>query len=101
MQAGPDAEALQALTARLNGIETQATARNVIIVVEVNEQIAGLLVDAVSDILTLDRAEMQPPPEMPGERVENFIETLTVVDDAMVRTLDMQALLRLSADAAA
>ena len=82
------------LSARLNGKETEAGARNVIIVIEAEDQIAGLLVDAVSDILTLKREEMQPPPEMPGERVENFIETLTIVEGDMVRTLDMKALLK-------
>jgi len=88
------------LGARLNGVRTEASARNVIIVVEVSGQIAGLLVDAVSDILTLDRADMQPPPDLGGDRAENFIETLTLVEDAMVRTLDMAALLRLGGDAA-
>ena len=66
--------------------------------VEVDDQIAGLLVDAVSDILTLDRSDMQAPPEISGDRTENFIETLTVVDNTMVRTLDMKALLRLHGD---
>jgi len=86
------------LGARLNGQRTEATGRNVIIVVEIADQIAGLLVDAVSDILTLNRSDMQPPPELTADRNENFIETLTVVDDAMVRTLDMSALLRLTGD---
>jgi len=89
------------LGVRLNGERTEASARNVIIVVEVEEQIAGILVDAVSDILTLDQSDMQPPPEMSGERSENFIESLTVVENAMVRVLDMKSLLRLSGDAGA
>ena len=89
------------LSARLNGTETEASARNVIIVIEVEDQIAGLLVDAVSDILTLRREEMQVPPEMPGERKENFIETLTIVEGDMVRTLDMKALLKSASESVA
>jgi purine-binding chemotaxis protein CheW len=82
------------LSARLAGEETEATARNVIIVVELADQIAGLLVDAVSDILTLEKSELQPPPDMPGDGAESCISALTVVEDTMIRMLDPQALLR-------
>ena len=89
------------LSARLNGTETEAGARNVIIVIEIADQVAGLLVDAVSDILTLKRDEMQAPPDIPGEHGDNFIETLTIVDGDMVRTLDMKALLQSATENAA
>ena len=38
--------------------------RNVIIVVDVGSRVMGLRVDAVSDILSFSRDQLQPPPEM-------------------------------------
>ncbi len=81
------------LSARLNGEPTEASERNVIIVVETDRQIVGLLVDAVSDILTLEQSQLQPPPEMPGERVSSCIGALAVVEEDMIRILDLAPLL--------
>ena len=81
------------LAARLGLEPTQVTDRNVIIVVQVNDQTVGLLVDAVSDILALDKADMQPPPEMNTSSDGGFIEALTIVDERMIRILDLRALL--------
>jgi len=88
------------LSSRLTGHETEATARNVIIVVEVANQIAGLLVDSVSDILTIGQNSLQPPPEMPDARSDGFIEALTVIEEEMIRILDLGALLQVHGEMA-
>ncbi len=65
--------------------------RNVIIVVDVGSRVMGLRVDAVSDILSFSRDQLQPPPEMTSK--SRFVRALTILDDRMVRLLDLEAVL--------
>jgi len=81
------------LSVRLGMEPVQGDARNVIIVVQVGSQTAGLLVNAVSDILALPRSELQTPPELAADSAHNFIEALTIVEGRMIRVLDLTAVL--------
>lgn len=81
------------LSVRLGMEPVQGDARNVIIVVQVGGQTAGLLVNAVSDILALPRSELQPPPELAADAAHSFIEALTIVEGRMIRVLDLSAVL--------
>lgn len=81
------------LSVRLGMEPVQGDARNVIIVVQVGNQTAGLLVNAVSDILALPRSELQPPPELAADAAHSFIEALTIVEGRMIRVLDLSAVL--------
>ncbi len=81
------------LSTRLGMSPVEGDARNVIIVVQVGTQSAGLLVDAVSDILALPRSELQPPPELAADAAHSFIEALTIIDGRMLRVLDLAAVL--------
>ncbi|MGC8202556.1 chemotaxis protein CheW [Aliiroseovarius sp. PTFE2010] len=81
------------LAARL-GIETGAeTERNVIIVVDLGERTAGLMVDAVSDILAIPESEMQPPPDLAADEAHTFVSALTIVEGRMIRILDLNSVL--------
>ncbi len=57
------------------------------------DQAAGLLVDAVSDILALPRSELQPPPDLAADTAHSFVQALTIVDGRMIRVLDLEAVL--------
>ena len=81
------------LSTRLGMPPVQGDARNVIIVVQVGGQAAGLLVDAVSDILALPRADLQPPPDLAADTAHSFVQALTIVDGRMIRVLDLEAVL--------
>lgn len=81
------------LSTRLGMPPVEGDARNVIIVVQVGTQSAGLLVDAVSDILALPREQLQTPPELTADSAHSFIEALTIVDGRMIRVLDLTAVL--------
>lgn len=81
------------LSVRLGMAPVEGDARNVIIVVQIGTQTAGLLVDAVSDILALPRSELQTPPELAADTAHNFIEALTIVEGRMIRVLDLAAVL--------
>ena len=81
------------LAARL-GLETDADQqRNVIIVVDLGNRTAGLMVDAVSDILAIPASEMQAPPDLAADQSRGFVSALTIVDGRMIRILDLNAVL--------
>ena len=76
------------------GMETDLDeSRNVIIVVAVEDRTFGLMVDAVSDILSIPEHEMQTPPEMRADVERNFVSALTIVKDRMIRILDLDAVM--------
>ena len=78
---------------RLGIAAEDASDRNVIIVVQLGQQTVGLLVDAVSDILSIPETDMRPPPNIAAREGETFIKALTVVDERMLRVLELSALL--------
>lgn len=81
------------LSTRLGLDAETACARNVIIVVAVGERTVGLMVDAVSDILAVRAEDLQPPPDLPSDREHSFVSALTIVDDRMIRVLDLVSIL--------
>jgi purine-binding chemotaxis protein CheW len=81
------------LSVRLGMAPVKGDARNVIIVVQMGAQTAGLLVDAVSDILNLPRSELQPPPDLAADSAHSYISALTIVEGRMIRVLDLASVL--------
>lgn len=81
------------LRARFGGPLTQATEKNVIVIMAVGERIAGLLVDAVSDILTVQPNEIKSSPNDEINIHERFVNGLIAVEERMVVLLDMEKLL--------
>ncbi|WP_336245327.1 chemotaxis protein CheW [Maritimibacter dapengensis] len=67
--------------------------RNVIIVVAISDRIVGLMVDAVSDILAIAEDDLQPPPDLPADQQRNFVSALTIMENRMIRVLDLTAVL--------
>jgi purine-binding chemotaxis protein CheW len=80
------------LRARLGWGETDPSARHVIMVVRVNEQLQGLIVDAVNDIVTIDEENLQAPPDVSGNRLGDIIRGLASIEDRMVMILALDAL---------
>ncbi|NNE79647.1 MAG: purine-binding chemotaxis protein CheW [Silicimonas sp.] len=87
------------LALRLGLEETEPEDRNVIIVVDVESRVMGLRVDAVSDILSFSPDQLQPPPEMTSK--SRFVRALTILDDRMVRLLDLEEVLPSNKEVAA
>lgn len=77
------------LAMRLGLPETEPEDRNVIIVVDVDSRSMGLRVDAVSDILSLSQDQLHPPPDVATSPGARFVKALTLLDDRMVRILDL------------
>lgn len=65
----------------------------VIIVVNVNERVMGVVVDAVSDVLNVDSDALVAPPEMGSNTDTSFVTGLAKSEDRLVTLLNFQRLL--------
>lgn len=76
------------------GMETiDYTMFTVIIVVVVREKIMGLVVDAVSDVLNIDKKDIQPAPQFGASVDVSFLNGIGKSGDRLVALLDMDRLL--------
>lgn len=80
------------LRARFSEALTEATPKHVVVILSVGERTIGLLVDTVSDILTVMADEIKPPPTMETLVEQRFVEGLIAVDERMVVVLNMNTL---------
>lgn len=89
------------VAARLGLPAPVATARHVIIVAQIGLQVIGLLVDAVSDILTVDEQSIQPPPDIASGRTRTFVQGLLAIEGRMVSLISLDRMMpKAEADAA-
>lgn len=77
------------LAVRLGFPPAEVMGRHVIIVVQIGSQVAGLLVDAVSDILTVGDADILPPPDVASDMAKRFVSGLLAMDGRMVSVLSV------------
>lgn len=81
------------LRARFGGGVTEVTRRHVVVVIQVGDRVRGILVDAISDILTIQRDQIQPPPDLETGLVEaEYLTGLHTVEDRMVTLLNIDRL---------
>lgn len=80
------------LAARLGWEKTEATPRHAIIVTQFGEQARGLIVDSVSDIVTVGRDELQQPKATSNDDIIPFLEGLVAIENQMVMILDLDSL---------
>lgn len=92
---------LMNLAAKL-GLETpEINERSVIIVVEIGKQTVGLLVDSVSNIIAPSPDKIKEPPEAARNGENSYVSALTLVEEEIVRILDLSPMLpKMSLDAA-
>lgn len=65
----------------------------VIVVVVVKEKIMGLVVDSVSDVLNIDKKDIQVPPQFGTNVNVSFLNGIVRFGDKLVALLDMDRLL--------
>jgi purine-binding chemotaxis protein CheW len=80
------------LAARLGWRPTEPTPRHAIIVTQMGNQACGLIVDSVSDIVTIPADALQPPPVTANDSIIQFLEGLAAIDENMVQVLNLSAL---------
>ena len=66
--------------------------RNVIIVVNHASTMTGLLVDAVSDIIALSSSDLQSPPDTQSDQSSGVVSALTLIEERMIRVLNLDAI---------
>jgi purine-binding chemotaxis protein CheW len=89
------------LAERLGFPATDASARQVIIVVQVGSQIIGLLVDAVSDILTLSTEMIQATPDVATNVVLDFVRGMLAIDGRMIGLIELDSIMSTEVEEAA
>ncbi|PZU18194.1 chemotaxis protein CheW [Allorhizobium borbori] len=80
------------LSARLGMKPAEPSARHVIIVAQFKNQVAGLLVDAVSDILTVTDENIQPVPEVSSDLERQYARGIFAIDKRMICMIELDAL---------
>tara|TARA_X000001036_G_scaffold250528_1_gene233328 strand:+ start:446 stop:1039 length:594 start_codon:yes stop_codon:yes gene_type:complete len=80
------------LRSRFSGENTDVTDRHVVIMAEIEGRTIGLLVDAISDILTIDEAKIQPPPTTNLIIDNQYLDGLVASDERMVALINVSKL---------
>jgi purine-binding chemotaxis protein CheW len=81
------------LAARLGFAVSEPTARSVIIVTHIGNRTVGLMVDAVSDILTVSDDLVQPTPDVTCDTVKAFVKGILAIDDRMISLISLDHVL--------
>ncbi|QHB56533.1 chemotaxis protein CheW (plasmid) [Ralstonia solanacearum] len=71
----------------------------VVIILNLSDRVVGIVVDGVSDVLTLQSQQIKPAPEFSGALDTEYIRGLGSIDERMLILVDIEQLL-LSADMA-
>ncbi|HRO16306.1 MAG TPA: chemotaxis protein CheW, partial [Paracoccus sp. (in: a-proteobacteria)] len=85
------------LAARLGLPPAGPTARHVIMVAQVGAQLIGLLVDAVSDILSAGEDSIRPTPEIGGDAARQFVCGVLALEGRMITLVTLDEVLPASA----
>ncbi len=81
------------LAARLGLPPREPSARHAVIVVQHGGQVVGLLVDAVSNILTLSPDAVQSPPEVASDLSRAFVKGMVAIDKEVISVLILRNLI--------
>jgi purine-binding chemotaxis protein CheW len=81
------------LRLRFNLMETEYTPVTAIIVVNVNERLAGLVVDSVSDVIDVGVNQRCSAPDYAGYQDREFIDGLAKMDGKLLVLLDVDRLI--------
>lgn len=81
------------LGSRLGLAMAAPTERHVIIVTRIEEQLVGLLVDAVCDIITVTDDQIQATPDVASDVVQQFVKGILSVEGRMISLIYLERIL--------
>lgn len=87
------------LACRLGLEKTEEKSRNVVIVTALQGRIVGLLVEAVTDILSVLKSEIKQPPDISKDDVRAVVRGLVIRDERLLRLLETSSILNIGDDA--
>jgi purine-binding chemotaxis protein CheW len=76
---------------RLGMPAQEPTPRHVVIIVMLRDQLCGILVDAVSDILTVSQDSLQPTPDVGSSTARGMVTSVISMEDRMFRVIDLES----------
>jgi purine-binding chemotaxis protein CheW len=79
--------------ARLGLQATAPTTRHAILVVQIHNQTVGLLVEGVSEILTIAQELIQPTPDVASQTAKDFVSGIIATDGRMISLVALDAIL--------
>jgi len=82
------------LAARFGLPPTEENARNVIVVAMHEQQVLGLLVEAVSEILSVSRDRIQETPDVRSDAARASVTGVITVGEGMTRVIDLGAVVQ-------
>jgi purine-binding chemotaxis protein CheW len=81
------------LRCRFGQGKTEATPFHVVIIVQVEARLVGLLADRVLDILSFEATQVQPVPQIARSSRVDFLSGLVTIDGTMIALVDLPNLL--------
>jgi len=72
---------------------TESTPLHVIIIVQIDQQLIGLLADRVLDIVSFDPAKIKPVPKVAQSEHLEFLSGIVTIESAMIALIDLDNLL--------
>ncbi len=81
------------LSARLGFGTTEPSERHVVIIVTIGSKTVGMLVDAVSDILSAPTDDFQPTPDVVSDKAKAFVEAVLSVEDRLIRLIELERIM--------
>ena len=81
------------LAVRLGQPTREPTAASVVVVVEIDDKVAGLLVDAVSDIITVTDEMRQMTPDTGKTVSRAYVESLIMINERIIGILSLSAVM--------
>jgi len=82
------------LSARFGLGSTPENPRNVVVVAMIDNQTVGLLVEAVSEILSVQRSQIQDTPDVRSDSARQSITGVIPIDEGMTRVIDLAAVIQ-------
>lgn len=73
---------------------TEATPLHVIIIVQIDQQLVGLLADRVSDIISAELAKIKQVPRIAQSARLDFLSGIVTIDKTMIALIDLDNLLQ-------
>jgi purine-binding chemotaxis protein CheW len=73
---------------------TEATMLHVVIIVQINDQLVGLLADRVSDIISFDPPKIKAVPKVAQSERLNFLSGIVTIDEDMIALIELSNLLK-------
>ncbi len=78
--------------ARLGYPPTEPSTRHAILVIQIRDQVIGLLVEGVTEILTVNADLIQPTPEAASQAAKDFIKGIVATQGRMISLIALDAI---------